>query len=49
MGLAEKYRACMAKAVADAVATVNRPLLSEYHQLRARGNGTGRVMLTKAH
>jgi len=38
IGLAEKYRACVDKAVADAVVNVNRPLLSRYHQLHTKGS-----------
>jgi UrcA family protein len=48
MGLAEKYRACMNKAIADAVASVNRPLVSQYHQSRTKGDRTV-VQLAKAN
>ena len=48
MGLAEKYRACMNKAIADAVASVNRPLVSQYHQSRTKGDRTF-VQLAKAN
>jgi UrcA family protein len=43
------YRACMDKAVADAVEHVNRPLLSQYHQLRIKGDKAGLVRLAKAN
>jgi UrcA family protein len=33
-----RHNACMDKAIADAVASVNRPLLSQYHQLRTQGD-----------
>jgi len=45
----EAYRACVDKAIADAVAKVNRPLLSQYHQLRTKGDKAGIVQLAKAH
>jgi UrcA family protein len=48
-GLAEKYRACVNKAIADAVAGVNRPLLSQYFQLRTKGDRAGLLQLAKAH
>jgi UrcA family protein len=42
-------QACVAKAVDDAVARVNRPLLSQYHQLRSKGDKAGLVQLAKAN
>jgi UrcA family protein len=42
-------RACVDKAVDDAVARVNRPLLSQYHQLRSKGDKAGLVQLAKAN
>jgi hypothetical protein len=39
----------MDKAVADAVEHVNRPLLSQYHQLRIKGDKAGLVRLAKAN
>lgn len=47
--VAEQHRACMDKAIADAVAGVNRPLLSQYHQLRLEHNKAGLVQLAKAN
>jgi UrcA family protein len=44
-----KYRTCVGQAIADAVATVNRPLLSQYHQFRIKGDKAGLVQLAKAH
>jgi UrcA family protein len=44
----QAYRACVDKAIADAVAKVNRPLLSQYHQLRTKGDKAGLVQLAKA-
>jgi UrcA family protein len=33
-----RHNACMDKAIADAVAGVDRPLLSQYHQSRTKGD-----------
>ena len=38
LGFAEKHRACVNQAIAEAVASVDRPLLSQYHQLRTKGD-----------
>jgi len=38
LGLMEKHSACVNQAIADAVASVDRPLLSQYHQLRTKGD-----------
>ena len=43
--LAEKHRACVNQAIADAVASVDRPLLSQYHQLRTKGDKGALVQL----
>jgi len=48
MDLAAKYHACMDRAVADAVAKVNRPLLSQYHQLHSNGDKSALVRLARA-
>ena len=45
LGLAEKHRACVNQAIADAVASVDRPLLSQYHQLRTKGDKGALVQL----
>jgi UrcA family protein len=45
----DQYEVCMEKAISDAVATVNRPLLSQYHQLRTKGDKARRVELAKAN
>jgi UrcA family protein len=42
-------QACVNKAIEDAVVRINRPLLSQYHQLRTRGDKTGSVQLAKAN
>jgi UrcA family protein len=41
--------ACVNKAVNDAVARVNAPLLTGYSQLRSRGDKAGRVQLAKVN
>jgi UrcA family protein len=48
LAFAAKYRACMDQAVTGAVTSVNRPLLSEYYQLRTKGKNGGAVQLAKA-
>jgi UrcA family protein len=45
LGLMEKHRACVNQAIADAVASINRPLLSQYHQLRTKGDKAALVQL----
>jgi UrcA family protein len=42
-------QACVHKAVDDAVVRINRPLLSQYHQLRSKGDKAGLVQLAKAN
>lgn len=49
LGIAAKYRACMDRAVADAVAGVNRPLVSKYHLWQTKGGKSGPVQLAKAN
>jgi UrcA family protein len=44
-----RHNACMDKAIADAVARVDRPLLSQYHQLRTKGEKAGPVQLAKSN
>jgi len=41
--------ACMRKATDDAVGRVNSPLLSQYYQLRVKGDKAGLVQLAKAN
>jgi UrcA family protein len=41
--------ACVNKAVTDAVARVNAPLLTQYTQLRSKGDKAGLVQLAKAN
>ena len=41
--------ACVRKAVDDAVARVNVPLLTEYYELRSKGDKAGLVQLAKAN
>jgi UrcA family protein len=42
-------QACVNKAVEGAVAHVNLPLLSQYHQLRSQGDKAGLVQLANAN
>jgi UrcA family protein len=49
MGLAKKYKACVDKALADAVATVNRPLLTQYDQSYATRETRRPAQFAKAH
>jgi UrcA family protein len=42
-------QACVNKAVDDAVERINRPLLSQYHQLRTKGDEAGLEQLAKAN
>jgi UrcA family protein len=41
--------ACVRKTVDDAVARVNSPLLTQYYQLRSKGDKAGLVQLAKAN
>ena len=45
----DQYKICMNKAIADAVAGVNRPLLSQYHQSRTQRDKGRNVELAKAN
>jgi len=47
LGLTEKHNACVNQAIADAVASINRPLLSQYHQLRTKGDKAALVQLAR--
>jgi UrcA family protein len=44
-----QYEICMNKAIADAVASVNRSLLSQYHQSRTQRDKGRNVELAKAN
>jgi UrcA family protein len=45
----DQSETCMNKAIADAVARVDRPLLSQYHQSRTMSNKTHNIELAKAN
>jgi UrcA family protein len=47
--IAAMHEACMQTAIANAVESVNRPLLSQYHQLRTKGDKAGFMQLAKAY
>lgn len=49
LGMAAKYRACVAQAIANAVANVDRPLVSQYHESRTRGIKAAYVQLVRAN
>jgi UrcA family protein len=49
LGIAAKYRACVAQAIANAVASVDRPLVSQYHESRTKGIKAAYVQLVKAN
>jgi UrcA family protein len=42
-------QACVNKAVDDAVVRIKRPLLSQYHQLRSKGDKAGLVQLARTN
>ena len=44
-----EYRTCVDRAIAGAVASVNSPLLSQYHELRTKGDRAGIARLAKAN
>jgi len=44
-----RHNDCIDKAIADAVASVDRPLLSQYHQSRTKGEKAGPVQLAKSN
>ena len=48
LSLVAQHKACMDKAINDAVATVDRPLLTQYHQHRSRSDRAGLAQLAKA-
>lgn len=49
LGIAAKYRACMQQAVDKAVADVDSPVLSQYHELHTKGDKAGQVRLAQAN
>jgi UrcA family protein len=49
LGIAAKYRACVAQAVANTVASVDRPLVSQYHESRTKGIKAANVQLVRAN
>lgn len=44
-----KYDACLQQAVAKAVADVNSPLVSQYHELHTKGDRAGLVRLARVN
>jgi UrcA family protein len=49
LAIVEKHRTCMDQAIAHAVASVDRPLVSQYHQLRSKGDKAGLVQLARSN
>ena len=43
------YRACVADAIAGAVAAINRPMLSQYHESHTKGDKTAVGQLARAN
>ena len=48
LALSEQRQACIDSAIANAVVSVNRPLVSQYHQSRTRTARAGLVQVTNA-
>jgi UrcA family protein len=49
LGINAMYRACMDRAVTNAVASVGSPILSQYHESRAKGEKSTLVQLARAN
>ena len=49
LDMAVKYRSCLQQAVAKAVADVNSPLVSQYHESRTKGDKAGQVRLAEVN
>jgi UrcA family protein len=49
LGMAAQYQACFDHAIADAVASVGRPMLSQYHQSHTKGDKTAVAQLARAN
>jgi UrcA family protein len=49
LGIAAQYRACVAQAITNAVASVDRPLVSQYHESRTKGINAAHVQLVRAN
>ena len=47
ISLRGRQDACMAKAIGAAIATVNSPLLTQYHRLRSKGDRVGLALLAR--
>jgi UrcA family protein len=46
---ATQYRVCVDHAIAGAVASVNRPMLSQYHESQTKGGKTAVTQLARAN
>jgi UrcA family protein len=49
LGLDAQYKVCVGQAIAGAVASVDRPLLSQYHELQTKGGKTAATQLARAN
>jgi UrcA family protein len=49
LGMAAQYQACVGQAIAGAVASVNRPMLSQYHESQTKGAKTAVTQLARAN
>jgi len=49
MGLAAIYRECMEESIANAVAKVDRPLLSQYHQVQTKRGKSAPLQLAETN
>jgi UrcA family protein len=49
LALNPQYRACVDQAIAGAVQSVGRPMLSQYHESHTKGDKTGMTQLAKAN
>jgi len=49
LAIAARYRACLVQAVANAVAQVDRPMLSQYYESRTKGDKASFVQLAQAN
>jgi UrcA family protein len=49
LGMVAQYQICVDHAIAGAVASVNRPMLSQYHESQTKGGKTAVAQLARAN
>jgi UrcA family protein len=49
LGMAAQYQECVDHAIAGAVASVNRPMLSQYHESQTKGGKTAATQLARVN